>query len=142
MLLQILSDTTQMKFYFGVSTFSNFIGLILFSWLGAFTSILVNAAIRYEKAPGSPTHFSANYFWCNNTKRFLIDLFLSVVVIRFLPDILHTFWPSVTANSWTPPWAALVGLVSRGLPTVIKNFRDYITKRTTQGVDNKLNQNT
>lgn len=60
---------------------NKFIAAGIFALVGVFLSLLLGTTKRDVESPRTPIQFDWNYFWSDNTKRFLTSLATGIIVI-------------------------------------------------------------
>ena len=108
-----------MSYLMGSEAFGLFIAKLLLAYLGAFLLSLWGTKQAVRKKDYSPSHFSWQYFWNDNSKRFIANLIVIYIGIRFMQQIV----PSTVNVELQLFTALLVGLSVDLLANKLKKMK-------------------
>lgn len=114
----ILTDMTRMSYYLGTNDLNLFWSSLFYGYIGVVIMLLIDVAGRDKKASYSPEKFDWPYFIMDNGIRFILNILLVFVSIRFFADIFNR---PITQYS-----AVLIGIGSDQLAAVIKKKKNQM----------------
>lgn len=98
-----------------------FIAATFFAFIGITIVLLLGTRLRDPNSDSSPQGFSWKYLWSDNTKRILASVLCTLVVLRFMPEIL---------NIQLSPWMGfVVGTFWDGIALIIKQKTTLLDPR-------------
>lgn len=98
-----------------------FFAAVFFAFIGIAIVLLLGTRLRDKYSESSPVGFSWKYLWSDNTKRLLASILCTLVVLRFMPEIL---------NIQLSPWMGfVVGTFWDGIALIIKQKTTLLDPR-------------
>lgn len=132
-------NPSQYPYIFGTSDLTLFWSCVIFGYIGMLIRVLIDV---HKRSPAtSPAKFSWKYFWTDNNTRFIVNIILVALAVRFIPD------PNFLGKTLTPFGAFMVGFGSDYLVQQLKSkekafLGDASADDTTTTIENTLQQTT
>ena len=109
-------------YIFGEGSLSMFFAALLYGYVGAFVSLLLNSTTRDPSTTYSPFCWSWDYFLSDNFKRILANIILIFLAIRFSKE-----WFGTAVTMWA---ALFIGFGFDKLAQKVKNIMQMDDKQT------------
>jgi hypothetical protein len=130
----IFIDITKMPYYLGTTDLNLFLSSLLFGFIGILIMVLIDLSGRNPNTNYSPVKFSWVYFLKDNVIRFILNVILVLVTIRFLPELL-----SKPINQFS---ALLVGIGADKLAAMVKRKKEDFLGKDENINDQNIDLNT
>ncbi len=108
--LQYLVGTDQIGF---------FIAKLLLGYIGAFLLVLWGAKKAAANSPRTPDKFSMDYLWNDNSKRFIANLIVIYLGVRFMSQLM----PPAASEELELIMALTVGITVDSITAKLKKWR-------------------
>ena len=109
-------DSSKYIYYFGTTDKDMFVSCLLFGYFGVFLGILIDVGKRNPQTIYSPVKFSWSFFFKDNVVKFIVELLLVAVFIRFSANLL--------GQTTTQFVSIMVGLGADRLAQEVRTKRD------------------
>lgn len=84
-----LSDPMNMLYYLGTENLNLILSSLFFGYIGVIILLLIDISTRNPLTTYSPVPFSFKYLLKDNGIRFVLNMILVFVFIRFLPEFIN-----------------------------------------------------
>lgn len=98
-----------------------FIASAFFAFIGILIVLLLGTRLRDKESETSPEHFSWRYLLSDNAKRIFASVLCTLVVLRFMPEVL-----GVKLSAWM---GFVVGTFWDGIALIIKQKTTLLDPR-------------
>ena len=112
------NNSLNVMYYLGTNDIALITSSLFFGYIGAIIILLIDISTRDPLTKYSPVEFDFKYFLKDNAARFVLNIILVFIFIRFLPEFTNK--PINQFNG------LLIGIGSDMLAGKIKKSRKYI----------------